>query len=88
MDEQEHIIDPHQALLMLEVRLDASRDTRPHFADGTWEAWREIIAKVRELRATLNTTNDVPTQREKALDVAAECLRFAMGEHLADKVRR
>lgn len=88
MDEQEHIIDPHQALLMLEVRLDASRETRPHFAGNTLEAWREIIAKVRELRATLNTTSDVPTQREKALDVAAECLRFAMGEHLADKVRR
>ena len=80
---EEHIIDPHQALLMLEVRLDASRDNRPHFADGTFKAWHEIIAKVRELRAAVNTTTDFPTQRDKALDVAAECLRFAMGEHLA-----
>lgn len=70
-----------KAICALEVRLDEAREKHPIFAKGKEGALYVIGDEFRELRVAVDHESR-ERQISEALDVAATCLRFVMGEHL------
>ena len=70
-----------QALSMLNVRIGEAIAKHPEFARNQYEAGEVILDEVRELKQAIGCESR-QRQIDEALDVAATCMRFVMGEHL------
>ena len=70
-----------QALSLLNVRIGEATEKHPEYARGAFEAFEVIEDEVRELRQAV-ACESRKRQIDEALDVAATCIRFIMGEHL------
>ena len=71
-----------QAFSALSVRLGEARQKHPVFAQGAFDAFAVIREEFTEFRDAVGYESE-QRQIDEALDVAATCLRFVMGEHHA-----
>ena len=69
-----------QAFSNLMLRLGHARAKHPVFARNVYEAGEVIEAEMQELRQAIGCESR-QRQIDEALDVAATCMRFVMGEH-------
>ena len=69
------------ALLMLDDRIDHAQKKHPGFAKDAFDALNVIEGEMQELRQAVHGESR-KRQVDEALDVAATCIRFIVGEHL------
>jgi hypothetical protein len=69
-----------QAFSALSLRLGEAREKHPTFARDMFEAYEVIADEVLELRHAIGGETR-QRQIDEALDVAATCIRFILGEH-------
>ena len=70
-----------QALSLLNVRIGEAIAQHPEFARDQNEAGEVILDEVQELKQAIGCESR-QRQIDEALDVAATCIRFIMGDHL------